>query len=372
MSNQNATGAAKEDKRPLWVVYLPVLGALGIGVSVVYVLQVRAGIRWSAFGTAIAVAGAAALAGGMVGFLFGIPLHKQAATTTSTGETLYQANTNLEQVSDWLTKIIVGVGLVQLGHLLPALDKLARNLRAPLGGLASSSAFGLALAISYAALGFLFLYLWARERLPRQLQLAETLQQQLDKIDAIASNALLLVNQQFSSLKSKAPPTPDELSKAIAAAPDSTRLQIYLQAEQFRSTSYASNNKQQIELTIPVFKALIAADTDNQYYRNYGSLGWALKDKEAPDWRAARDALTTAINIRDRSNVHGWGLYEANRALCNINILRAPLPGDPSPATLTQQIEHDLDVARGDHYAAPMLEDTSTPLPQWIAEHPRN
>ena len=61
----------------------------------------------------------------------------------SKGITQYQGNTNLEQVSDWLTKIIVGIGLVQIGHIVPALSKFAESMKAPLGGLPSSSAFGL-------------------------------------------------------------------------------------------------------------------------------------------------------------------------------------------------------------------------------------
>src|SRR5260370_7423856 len=82
-------------------------------------------------------------------------------------------------------------------------------------------------------------------------------------------------------------------------------------------------------LTIPVFRALIAADTNDQYHRNHGSLGWALKDQPnagLAEWQAASDELTTAIGIRDRRRVSGWELYEANRALFNIPLLARPPP----------------------------------------------
>jgi len=72
----------------------------------------------SVFGT-LALIGMATLTGGFfLGFLFGIPRVLQEAdhTQKQTGPARYQqrVNTNLEQISDWLTKIIVGVGLVEL------------------------------------------------------------------------------------------------------------------------------------------------------------------------------------------------------------------------------------------------------------------
>ena len=69
----------------------------------------------------------AAVLGGLIGFLFGIPRSLQtsgpvqdhasvdAATSTIERSSVagYRSNTNLEQISDWLTKILVGVGLIQ-------------------------------------------------------------------------------------------------------------------------------------------------------------------------------------------------------------------------------------------------------------------
>ena len=74
--------------------------------------------------------------GSMVGFLFGIPRILQreqpqggtdpATTATRTppsesegqhGAYSLRINTNLEQISDWLTKILVGAGLIQLQTL---------------------------------------------------------------------------------------------------------------------------------------------------------------------------------------------------------------------------------------------------------------
>ena len=105
-----------------------------------------------------------------MGFLFGIPRTVQSSTR-STGATQYQANTNLEQVSDWLTKIIVGISLVEIGRIIPALAKLAEILKAPLGGQPSSAAFGLGVVIASAFTGFFFFYLWTREEFLLELGL---------------------------------------------------------------------------------------------------------------------------------------------------------------------------------------------------------
>jgi parvulin-like peptidyl-prolyl isomerase len=369
-------GSGKQARvpRPGWMYSIPALGALGVLMTLVYVSQVGSGKRWSVFGTAVVIAGAAAAVGGVVGFLFGIPLtSKQRAAGAS--ESQYETNTNLEQVSDWLTKIIVGVGLVQIGRALPALTKLAKSLNDPLGGKPYGGAFGLGLTIFYALLGFFFLYLWSRTDFTSELQqLTGIVQTQIDKVESDLSNALLLVDRQLNSLKGGQKPTQDELNQAIAAAPDSTRLQIFHEAEHIRNANM-SDYKELMALTIPVFCALIAADIDEKYYRPHGSLGWALKDKLPPDWQEAKAELTKAIAIRTRLNITGWRLYEVNRAVCNINILKSLPPGDPTRTEITESIEHDLDAAQGDPHCAPMLDSGSSVsdpyIRQWIHEHPR-
>ena len=142
-------------------------------------VETPSGVRWSVFGTALIIASAAYFTGGIVGFLFGVPRTVQGSAPFKRG-TQYRANTNLEQVSDWLTKIIVGIGLVQVGHIVPALSKLADSMKAPLGGQASSAAFGLGLTISYALLGFFYFYFWSRSLFKRELGIDDTPRQQND------------------------------------------------------------------------------------------------------------------------------------------------------------------------------------------------
>jgi hypothetical protein len=69
--------------------------------------------------------------GFFAGFLFGIPKVLQGERTNPTPATKpptgyrQRVNTNLEEISDWLTKIIVGLGLYELKKVPSWLDRLA-------------------------------------------------------------------------------------------------------------------------------------------------------------------------------------------------------------------------------------------------------
>jgi hypothetical protein len=153
-----------KELRFVWFLGIPAVCCLSVFGTLIYITQVPSAVRWSVFATALAIASAAFFAGGVVGFLFGIPQPVQGSAAST--DSLPHDNTNLYQVSDWLTKIIVGIGLVEIGRSLPLLTKLAESMRAPLGGQASSAAYGIALTITNAVLGFFFLYLWSHSLFP--------------------------------------------------------------------------------------------------------------------------------------------------------------------------------------------------------------
>jgi hypothetical protein len=154
-----------------WTYAIPTVAFLWTIVILIYALGLPSGVRWGAFATAVITGSCSFLGGGLVGFLFGIPRSASSGQPATAGQ--YQANSNLVEVSDWLTKIIVGVGLVQIGRVVPALTRLAGSMKAPLGGQPSSAAFGIALVIANVLLGFLFFYLWARSLLERNLELSD-------------------------------------------------------------------------------------------------------------------------------------------------------------------------------------------------------
>ncbi len=85
----------------------------------------------STFGIIGAVSGASFVLGFLIGFLFGVPrtVESNDPTLSKNSQTRVQANTNLEQISDWLTKILVGVGLTQITPILSFLKtKVIDNL----------------------------------------------------------------------------------------------------------------------------------------------------------------------------------------------------------------------------------------------------
>lgn len=158
------------------------LGVLAVAAGIV-AIQLFAGaaatepnLIWA---VASALAGASLVIGALLGFLFGIPrtlssndlpepdqgLGMESAANNDRS-TSYHANTNLEQISDWLTKILVGVGLTQLGEIPGAVRGAARSLTPSLGGLEASGVFGVALVLYFLVTGFLLGYLATRVWLP--------------------------------------------------------------------------------------------------------------------------------------------------------------------------------------------------------------
>lgn len=78
--------------------------------------------------TLLLVEMAASASGFLIGFLFGIPKVLQSQTSNGAVDYGQSVNTNLEQISDWLTKIIVGVGLVEFKDLSVALWRVSQKL----------------------------------------------------------------------------------------------------------------------------------------------------------------------------------------------------------------------------------------------------
>jgi hypothetical protein len=85
----------------------------------------------------------------------------------------YRVNTNLEQISDWLTKILVGVSLTQIAEIRDGLVSLTAFAAQGLGPQSQGQVFAFALLSYSAVLGFLFGYLWTRLFLAGALRVAD-------------------------------------------------------------------------------------------------------------------------------------------------------------------------------------------------------
>lgn len=102
---------------------------------------------------------ASILLASVFGIVFALPRAREGAVPIDTER--YAANSNLEQISDWLTKILVGAGLVQLTSLPQALRELGDYLGESLA-LPNAEAASLAMSLYGFGVGFVFAYLWTR------------------------------------------------------------------------------------------------------------------------------------------------------------------------------------------------------------------
>jgi hypothetical protein len=112
-------------------------------------------------GTAFLWAMACISAGALIGFLFGVPRANPAAATGA-----FLHNTNVEAVSDWLTKILVGVSLVNLQAIGAFVDRLAGDLGPALD---TSKPFATGLIVYFFVIGIIEGYILTRMFLPKQL-----------------------------------------------------------------------------------------------------------------------------------------------------------------------------------------------------------
>lgn len=306
----------------------------GISSIVVYCLQFTPLKAFSVFSVGITVAGSALMTGGLLGFLFGIPRIGQSERTLSSEDkqdnslavARYQTNTNLEQISDWLTKILIGVGLTQIPQIRGEIQRLISFLAPGLGGTDSSASFAFALLVYFSICGFLIGYLTTRLRLANALrevdEVLKHISQQLEAQQEKDANALALIDRQLDLRHPEIRQT--ELDQAIASASSPIKVQIFRLAHRTRKTNWREDiNKPQMERVIPIFRALLKDDPEHKFHRNHAELAFALKDKRhstKADYREAEAELNTAIAMRGERLNQGWSYYEFNRALCRIEL----------------------------------------------------
>jgi pYEATS domain-containing protein involved in immunity len=155
-------------ERPPWLVFQVAL-ALAAVIVVGYGATTRS---WTLLMIEALIGTASLSVGCLLGFLFGIPrtVRPRSAEPAVAGENRrdtaampYEPSNNLEQVADWLTKILVGVGLVELGKFGNALalvgDQVAKSVAPPPAG---TNVVTEVILIAFATIGFLASFLWTR------------------------------------------------------------------------------------------------------------------------------------------------------------------------------------------------------------------
>jgi hypothetical protein len=146
---------------------LSILGyASGLGGIAIYALATPSFAF--TFGLLALVGAAAWLSGGVLGFIFGVPRLRAASGAAGATTSVFVPNTNLEQISDWLTKIIVGATLVQMQPLAAGIGELAASIGGELRTRGATAVSG-GVMILYFAGGFMWGYLWCSLRIFREM-----------------------------------------------------------------------------------------------------------------------------------------------------------------------------------------------------------
>jgi hypothetical protein len=151
--------------------------AFGVGTLTVACFATPFDSGWfQRFGLLFAISGGAWMSGGSLGFLFGVPRYKSSAgeqgsalpAPAARAVVAFTPSTNLEQISDWLTKIIVGATLVQLAPIIQAFSGLCLWIAVQLQNPKAAVFAGGILTFFFFA-GFLWGYLWCSIRVFREM-----------------------------------------------------------------------------------------------------------------------------------------------------------------------------------------------------------
>jgi len=155
---------------------LRVLAGLFVGIVVAAALAASDYVVGAVLGAVLA----ALLAGATLGFLFGIPRSLAVAAPAGSGQPAsapgggFAHNTNLEQISDWLTKIVVGIGLVEAQRIFSEFQALSRQVAIGWGLGADGAASAGFVLLASLLFGFIGFYIWTRTAFVYYLEYNET------------------------------------------------------------------------------------------------------------------------------------------------------------------------------------------------------
>jgi hypothetical protein len=170
--------------------------------------------RWSNFLAVLSnsalVSAAFISIGALLGFIFGIPRAPKTppqtsqptqtsgassasadATSAPQDDRRFTPNTNLEEISDWLTKILVGAGLVQLAVLPTQLKRMADYFHA---SMPLTSEAALMIILNFFVLGFMGSYLLTRLFLTEAFRTVEESRAASLAVTRVAQDLLLEIS----------------------------------------------------------------------------------------------------------------------------------------------------------------------------------
>jgi len=156
----------------IYKIFVSALTALLFIITALFLIFLKCNIV-AIVSTFLLVACASFAGGASIGFLFGLPrAQKNQPKKEENCDDSYSDNTNLEEVSDWLTKIIVGLTLIKFNKIIDLINNAALSMeKAFKGSCNCETAFFNAYVFSYCTIVLFFLagaglcYLWARTNL---------------------------------------------------------------------------------------------------------------------------------------------------------------------------------------------------------------
>jgi hypothetical protein len=347
--------SATEDLKdtPYWLARLYVILLAGAVAIFFYAIHFGSLTDFvSAFSVGLLGACGALLAGALLGLLYGMPVDKssggsskdsdantgdedkskdgkknngkgEASEDGPTASSPFRPSTRLQEIADWLTKIIIGLGLAEISKIPSKLWQLAHFLGQALGNSPTGDAVALTILVAYVTAGFLIGFIWSDLYLPGVLaQTYYNLTGRLKKLENYVAkydlNALRLSEQWLSRYPgdgSAEEKFEGEISNAIKNASPTARYQTFYQAYEHDRPDWT--RAQRMARRVAIYQALVDQDADEVFHRNRGQLGIALatrtdlpKTPPADDLDQAIKHLNDAIRIRDQNADTGWRNYE--------------------------------------------------------------
>lgn len=242
----------------LWIVVLAVIATL--------VAAARYGASpWlAATGAGLLSAGAPFAVGSLLGFLFGMPRTLTAAESAASGRRL-RVNTNIEEISDWLTKILVGLGLTELRQAPGALARMGATVAPVFGGDGRGEAIAQSVLVFFLVAGFLVAYLAMRLRVSEQIGAADD---RLNPrvVERVASMQISVADDRAGSDAAQSVPDADVneiLRQPLAALDGVDELRAWGKAQILR--------KQYAQGAEALGRAVALAPEDADLRRDYGT-----------------------------------------------------------------------------------------------------
>lgn len=158
----------------------------------------------------------------------------------------------------------------------------------------------------------------------------------------------------------------EQLGLAVKGSGPEVRSAVLQMAVKVRSKTWELD-KRSMQLTIPVFEAMTAADPN--WHLPWGQLGFALVDKVPPDWERARQYLDRAVALRGDRVEEGTFYYNYNRARCAVELDPATKTNGKADAAVREDLVQLLRLARrdlGDYWESAIKAPASEAMRAWM------